>query len=190
MRTILSLMIAMLVACGGDGAPTGPGKENYQPPTQMMGSGMPSGATQYRCTAAADCSYWFCRCDDGAVVNSALCENGYCMDAASSCPAACQYFQHGGWTGDAGGGPGMTSSTCGGLGSKTPACDSCMHESCCGEATECGQAASCLSYWDCVLPCGDDASCRDSCDAMNPGGKGPYEGLHGCLVDHCLSACT
>lgn len=68
----------------------------------------PSGATNVACEVADDCGYWFCDCKDtsGSIspVNSRSCKNGWCMDAASSCPSACSAFGKT-WTGTAEGGP-------------------------------------------------------------------------------------
>ena len=61
------------------------------------------------CPAApATCSNYFCRCQDGAVVNSNSCLNGQCQQASQHCESACQKFNHGKWTGVAGGGPTTT----------------------------------------------------------------------------------
>ena len=193
MKQISSWLVIVLAACGGDGdsSDPGPGSQSYTPPPEMSGSGTPGGATSYACSKAEDCGYWFCRCEDGAVVNSALCVNSFCMNAASACPRACEYFNHGAWTGEAGGGPGgTTTQTCGGLGSDLVACDSCMRDECCSEATACGNSQSCLKYWDCVLLCDGDPGCKASCEDLYPGGAGPYEGLRDCLLDNCYSQCV
>lgn len=72
------------------------------------GSSKPSGATNVTCQSEEDCGYWFCDCKDSSgdvsPVNSANCTNGYCLDAAASCPDACAAFGKT-WTGTAGGGP-------------------------------------------------------------------------------------
>ena len=165
--------------------------QSYDPPNEQMGSGKPSDATSVTCTKAEDCGYWYCRCEDGAVVNSALCTNGYCMGAASACPRACEYFHHGAWTGEAGGGPtSMPTNTCGGLGSQNVACDSCMKQQCCSEAAACGNSSSCFPYWDCVIACNDNSACKAQCDADYPAGKAPFEGLSNCLLDNCYSQCV
>lgn len=191
MKQISCLVFVAVVACGSDGnSPTGPGDQSYNPPPEMTGSGTPSGATSYTCQQAADCGYWYCRCEDGAVVNSALCVNGYCMNAETACPRACEYFDHGKWTGEAGGGPGMTMTTCGGLGSQNAACETCMENECCSEASACGNSATCLDYWDCAVACNGDAGCRDECDALYPSGAAPYEALRDCLLDNCYSQCV
>ncbi len=71
-------------------------------------TGKPSGATNVACQVADDCGYWFCDCKDASgnvsPVNSRSCKNGWCMDAATSCPSACSAFGKT-WTGTADGGP-------------------------------------------------------------------------------------
>lgn len=193
MHKISILVCAVLAACGGDDGDggIGPGSQSYDPPSEQQGSGKPSDATDVTCSQAEDCDYWYCGCEDGFVVNSALCVNGYCMGAATACPRACEYFGHGDWTGAAGGGPGNTTPpTCGGLGSDNIACDTCMHEQCCDEASACGEAQSCLSYWDCTLACDGDPACDADCQDLYPGGIAPYEGLRDCLLDSCYSQCV
>lgn len=193
-KIFMLVMVTSLAACGGDdGNDIGPGDQSYNPPNQQTGGGVPSGATSVTCTQGEDCGYWYCQCADGFVVNSALCSNGYCMDAASQCQDACTYFSHGAWTGAAGGGPSQpppTSSTCGGLGSSKAACDSCMHDSCCDEASACGNNSSCLNYWDCYLACDGDSLCQSDCEDAYPSGVSPYQGLHDCLIDACYSECV
>ncbi len=191
MDKISVLVCVVLAACGGDDDSVGPGSQSYDPPAEQQGSGVPSDATSVTCSQADDCGYWYCRCEDGAVVNSALCVNGYCMGAASACPRACEYFEHGAWTGEAGGGPsGTTTNTCGGLGSDKVACDTCMRDQCCDEASACGTTQSCLRYWDCTLACDGDPSCKAECEATYPSGIAPYEGLRDCLLDNCYSQCV
>jgi hypothetical protein len=72
------------------------------------GSTKPTGATTVTCNVADDCGYWFCDCKqpsgDVMPVNARNCKNGFCMDAASSCPDACSAFGYT-WMGTAGGGP-------------------------------------------------------------------------------------
>ncbi len=69
----------------------------------------PSTANSELCPNSGNqCSNYFCRCADGAPVNSSSCVNGSCQVAATHCESACQKFGHGKWTGTAGGGPGTT----------------------------------------------------------------------------------
>lgn len=90
-----------------------PTEENGSTSSSSSGSSSgstskPSGATNVACQVADDCGYWFCDCKDasGSVspVNSRSCKNGWCMDAATSCPSACSAFGKT-WTGTADGGP-------------------------------------------------------------------------------------
>jgi len=198
LMTIGLILVVCCAACGGGGdgddggddGPDGPGDETFTPEPEQNGGGEPGGSTGYACSLAEDCDYWFCRCDDGAVVNSALCVNGYCMDAASACPSACEYFDHGGWSGSAGGGPGTsTPQECGGLGSSDQDCDSCFVDSCCDQGESCGDSPDCLAYWDCVVPCGSEPSCRDECDFWYPDGAAIYGSLESCLLDLCSAEC-
>jgi hypothetical protein len=186
------LGLILLAACGGgDGESIGPGSQSFDPPSEMMGSGKPSDATSVTCTNAEDCGYWHCRCEDGFVVNSALCTNGYCMNAQAACPRACQYFNHGGWTGEAGGGPQtMQPQTCGGLGSQNPACESCMKQDCCDEAASCGNSSQCFPAWDCAIACNGDTFCEADCQDAYPSGYGAFENLRECLLDNCYSECV
>ncbi len=181
----------LVAACSGDDDPIGPGGQSYDPPTEQTGGGKPSDATSVTCAQADDCNYWYCQCADGAVVNSALCVNGYCMGAQSACPRACDAFDHGAWTGAAGGGPtSMPPQTCGGLGSQNPACESCMKQDCCDEAASCGNSSSCFPYWDCVIACNGDSFCESQCEDDYPAGVGSFEGLRDCLLDNCYSECV
>jgi hypothetical protein len=196
MRTrMILLVLSVLVACGGSGdgddAPTMPGEEDFTPPPSNNGGGQPPGATDVTCQSGSDCDYWFCRCADGAVVNSALCVNSYCMDAASACPDACAYFDHGAWTGSAGGGPGTSQPLeCGGYGSSDPDCDACFADECCDEGAACGENPDCEPYWDCAVACDGDPICRDECDAAYPDGAGVYAALESCLLDGCYDECV
>lgn len=190
LRDLIPLACVLAAACGSDDPPDRPGDQSFHPPVEQEGEPgtQPPGATSVACDAAADCDYWFCRCADGAVVNSALCVNGFCMDAESACPRACAYFDHGEWTGDAGGGPG-SAPACGGLGSNGAACDSCFRTSCCDEGAACGDSGSCLDAWDCAVACGGDPDCRADCEARFPVGASLYNTLEACLVGSCATAC-
>jgi hypothetical protein len=186
------LLFLGLAACGGGGddAPDHPGDQDFTPPPTDDGTGMPPGATSFTCDVGEDCDFWFCQCADGAVVNSAFCVNGYCMDAASACPDACAFFDHGNWTGAAGGGPGTSQPLeCGGLGSDTPSCDDCFHDQCCDQGETCGESQACLDYWDCAVACGGDPDCRAECDVLYPDGADAYGELEACVVGECSAAC-
>lgn len=114
---ILALGGALAAACSG-GSADKPNGGTLNPPPVNDGTGKPSNATSYTCQEASDCGNWFCDCTDGFVVNSAFCKNGYCLDAAGACSNACKtnLWDHGSWSGTAGGGPGKTSvATTGGV---------------------------------------------------------------------------
>ncbi len=122
---IVALGGASAAACsGGSGETTGgatngaekPNGGTLDPPPVDDGTGKPSNATNFTCHVAEDCGYWYCECSDGFVVNSELCMNGYCLNASGACSNACKtpLWDHGKWTGIAGGGPGSTNVTSGG----------------------------------------------------------------------------
>lgn len=69
------------------------------------GTGKHPNATDVTCDVVDDCGYWGCVCEDGAFVESAICDNGYCLDAAAACPSGCADLGHGAWSGEASGGP-------------------------------------------------------------------------------------
>jgi hypothetical protein len=194
MRTFSYLVILAFAACGGSDSPAGPGGQTYMPPGGGSGSADPSDATSVTCQGLNDCDYWFCQCADGAVVNSSLCQNGYCMGAKSACPSACAYFNHGDWTGQAGGGPhdhgSGSGASCGTLGSSNATCNSCVHGSCCSADAACSASGPCIDYWNCAVDCNGDASCLGTCDASYPAGRNGYEQLYGCIQDSCGTACA
>jgi hypothetical protein len=199
MRTcsyLVSLPIALITfaACGGADSP-GPGDQTYMPPAGGSGSADPSDATSVTCHGLDDCDYWFCQCADGAVVNSSLCQNGFCMGAKSACPDACHYFNHGDWTGQAGGGPDQghgsgSGQSCGTLGSSNATCNSCVHDSCCNADAACSASGACVDYWNCAITCNGDASCLDVCDQNYPAGRSNYEQLESCINNSCGGACA
>ncbi|HEY4057423.1 MAG TPA: hypothetical protein VGM39_12485 [Kofleriaceae bacterium] len=199
MKAIGWILVLGLAACGGDdgGSAPGAGSQTYTPPAGGGGSSAPvSDRTSQTCSGLDDCDYWFCECADGGVVNSALCQNGYCMGAMSACPSACDYFHHGAWTGHAGGGPqthggsgsGSSGGSCGNLPSAGASCDACVTDSCCSEASSC--TGSCRSYWDCVGGCNGDYDCLDACDAGNPDGRDAAQDLISCTESSCSSECA
>lgn len=201
MKTIGLIFVLGLAACGGDdgGGGIGAGSQTYTPPSGGGGSGGGSSApvsdrTSVTCSGLDDCDYWFCECADGGVVNSSLCQQGYCMGAMSACPQACEYFHHGAWTGHAGGGPqthgngsGGGGGSCGNLPSAGSSCDACVKDSCCSEASSCN--GSCRSYWSCVGSCNGDYECLDECDADNPDGRDDASDLISCAQNNCYSEC-
>lgn len=84
------------------------------------GTSAPAGATSVTCKAPDDCGNWFCDCSSGTPVNARSCTNGYCLDAAHTCPKACKDFGVT-WTGSAGGGPTKSTSSSGSSQTDPPA---------------------------------------------------------------------
>ncbi|MFO0669476.1 MAG: hypothetical protein U0235_07610 [Polyangiaceae bacterium] len=111
---IALLPVLSTVACSGGGGGTLGGGDGGASPSSSSGNGTssngasgssaPAGATSVTCKVADDCGNWFCDCSSGPPVNSRSCTNGYCLDAAHTCPKACQDFGVT-WAGTAGGGP-------------------------------------------------------------------------------------
>ncbi len=172
------------------------GEEDFVPPPSDDGSGnQPSGATDTTCQDAEDCAYWYCECADGAIVNTANCTNGFCLDAKSTCPAACEYFEHGAWSGRVGGGPTddttpPPTNTCGTQGSTSETCWSCVEAECCDVSAACYDNPECLNYWDCVVLCAPgDVDCTYDCDTSYPGGAFGFDELASCLENYCSLDC-
>lgn len=167
--------------------------------------------TQDACMMAdPDCAYWFCRCEDGGVVNARLCDQGFCSGPGAICPDACVAFGRKSWTGFAGGGvkqdpptqdPPKTDPTPPqDMGSTDPvapmcettftgsssSCDMCADEFCCDAMQRCDGNPECLAYWDCHLR---DLYSREECDAQYPNGALDYDTLDFCMQDNCSSDC-
>jgi hypothetical protein len=129
--SILFFFAAVVVACSGgpDNTPStssssssGSSSSSKRAPSSNEESGptestdetsppaddKPSGATNVACKTSDDCGNWCCDGKDSSgrvtPVNSANCIDGWCLDAASSCPKACSAFGKT-WIGTAGGGP-------------------------------------------------------------------------------------
>jgi hypothetical protein len=185
---------------GGDNPVTTPGKETYTPPTNSTpGGGKPEHATSVTCSTADDCGYWYCRCQDGAIVNSANCTNGYCLDQTVACPNGCSAFKHGTWTGDYGGGPSTqstsSSSSSGGsggdqCGTTDTTCGLCLRQSCCAESLACYKSSACQSYLDCIATCAGDTDCLFACESANPDGASNGTALEDCGKANCPSECV
>ena len=199
---ILLTVLFAIPACSGGGSssdsdPTIPqGDEDFVPPSSDNGSGEPSGATTTVCEDVDDCAYWFCECSDGAIVNTANCTNNFCLDAPSTCPSACEYFDHGDWSGRVGGGPNPAPdpdpnpSSCGTQGGTSDVCWSCVESECCGESAACYDNPDCLDYWDCRYFCDpSDQDCIYQCDEQYPLGVFDYEDLESCLLGSCSQDC-
>jgi hypothetical protein len=137
---------------GGSGSTTGTGNSGSTTPTGTAnGESCPNNTT-------SECSNYFCRCADNAVVNSSLCTNGQCQIASQHCEKACQTFKHGKWSGTAAGGPSTTPPT------PPPSGDAAIEANCAREkAAGCGSAncasqlntikAKCASELQSVLDC-------------------------------------
>ncbi len=176
------------------------GDEDFVPPPSDDGSGQPpDGATTVSCQSSAGCAYWYCECADGAVVNTANCTNGFCLDAETTCPEACEFFDHGDWNGRVGGGPEQPTpnpdpppnpSSCGSQGSTPDGCWSCIEAECCSESAACYDNPDCLGYWDCFIDCGlGDPNCESECGEFYPFGVDDYYDLVYCGEANCSFDC-
>ncbi|HEX3772720.1 MAG TPA: hypothetical protein VHV30_17695 [Polyangiaceae bacterium] len=95
-------------------------------------------------------------------------------------------------TGSGGGSkPSMTGDggTCGGLQSSDPTCETCLQTSCCDEGTTCGNDATCVTLFNCVAQCADDA-CAQDCEAANPAGMTDFEAVETCGTTSCQTQCS
>ena len=202
------------VACGGEEGHDGERGSSMsdatpdpsKPENMTMNDAMTTGdACQM---ADPDCANWFCRCEDGAVVNARFCDNGFCSGPGAICPDACVAFQHGAWPGYAGGGvkqeepPATGGADMGGGGTTDPpvegpmcvtttsstdsACHQCGRESCCDEIQRCEGSGACLDFWDCVV----FGNFREDCEAQHPDGQFDYEDLEYCLTSECSGQCS
>ncbi len=140
--------------------------------------------------SAEECSYWYCRCADGALVNSRFCSNGACKGPGAICEDSCQYFGHGAWTGLAGGGPpppnpdGSSGNNSNGDPGNTQSCDACIQEDCGWERDACLDEPDCGDYTSCVRD--EDAF---TCSERYPFGQTPYDDLAFCIESNCSSIC-
>ncbi len=195
------LSVATLTACAGDRVVThsggiSRGSQTNTGPTINDGSGKPSNATNYTCASSDGCAYWYCQCADGFIVNSANCYNGYCLDAAGSCPNACDTFHHGAWTGVAGGGPGGSSGTdpiddgsSSNPGPTGSSCSECVDDYCSYELSACTNNPDCVSYSDCVQGCYGDYDCVSTCDEYYQYGIDDFYAFLDCGQSWCSDEC-
>jgi hypothetical protein len=138
--------VVSLVACSSGTSSTGPTSTSGGSPsgstTPGSGGGTTGGtANGESCSSNTtnECSNYFCRCADNAVVNSSLCTNGQCQVASQHCETACQTFKHGKWAGTAGGGPSTAPPT------PPPSSGGAIEANCAREqAAGCG-SANCVS---------------------------------------------
>lgn len=218
---LAALLCVSSLACSGDDGETdekggsssmnagGSQADPSKPENMTMNDAMTTGDA---CMMAdPDCANWFCRCEDGAVVNARFCDNGFCSGPGAICPDACVAFQHGAWTGYAGGGVkqedppkdgGSTPDMGGGGGTTDPpddgpmcatssansnsTCDQCGRASCCEEIQRCEGSGACLDFWDCVV----FGNVRQDCEDQYPDGIFDYEDLEYCLVSECSGECS
>jgi hypothetical protein len=116
MKTTLTLVALVLGGCSittereapSGGASTSVPKGDETAPDAPKGTGGASNGKS--CSLADDCAYYYCKCDDGAIVNSRSCVQGACQQPSAHCSSACAAFKHGSWTGAAGGGDNAPSS--------------------------------------------------------------------------------
>lgn len=227
-RFLIICLVMFLVACGGNvdkksdtsnssdpggGGSGGGSSETYTPSSGGSSGGTTStdsaSVTNVTCSGLDDCAYWYCRCEDGGLVNASNCVNNYCANADYVCPDACATFDHGEWTGVADGGPSQSSpssdnNTDGGSpggGSSSSgdicagadpsfddgtACYECAATYCCDELSACSGNAACLDYVDCKL----DGYSTDDCDFFHPEGQADFDALFlSCNPSFCGDVC-
>jgi hypothetical protein len=78
---------------------------------------------------------------------------------------------------------------CGGFGSSTAACDTCIKGTCCTAAATCGANADCTSLATCAGSCSTSA-CVTQCESTYPGGVDDLSAFLTCTSDRCNGACT
>jgi hypothetical protein len=150
-----------------------PGSETVQDtPTSAGTGGAANGKT---CSRAEDCGYYYCKCADGAVVNSRACVQGSCQLPSAHCSSACAAFRHGAWSGVAGGGDGVGpsgTSTTGGTSGRGGQCTSKSQCSSYGCGCTDGARINVRECYNgtCTDPeTGCQAACQDS-------GRGDWDG--------------
>jgi hypothetical protein len=100
-------------------------------------------------------------------------------------------------TDDGGVGPdgGPVGGNCAGLmPTGTPACDTCLGASCCGESTACDNNQDCKDFNACLSDCdvnnpADAGTCVNQCVADHPTGNAVYANVIRCAGDHCAQPC-
>ena len=115
LKLVFPLALLGILACGSSDEDSddedyysafrspGAGSESYNPGNIPGDSSL--NVTDVACSSSNPCGYWYCSCEDGAVVNASFCYHGYCTTASAICPSACDNFDHGDWSGSASGGP-------------------------------------------------------------------------------------
>jgi hypothetical protein len=136
------------------------------------GASSSSSSNGTTCGSAQECAHYYCRCNDGAIVNSRFCKNGSCQLPSAHCESACQAFRHGGWSGSAGGGdkPTATSSS---STSSSGSASACSRDTECPEVT-CGCTSGvrlryqiCRNDQSCATKNAQD--CQSACSLENEG---------------------
>jgi len=104
---------------------------------------------------------------------------------SSSCSTQCAAGGSGG-----GGTNPPPAGSCGTLQTGVAACDTCLDNSCCSQASTCSNSTACTAYLQCLQTnnCTTQA-CANQCGTAHPGGQAPYTALNTCLSTNCASAC-
>jgi hypothetical protein len=74
-----------------------------------------------------------------------------------------------------------------------PACDDCLNQNCCAEATACfiTNRAQCFGLFECIASCGFDFfTCPNTCRATYEAGIDDFERINGCANGSCPVACS
>jgi hypothetical protein len=96
----------------------------------------------------------------------------------------------GGTGGSLGGGKGGSGPT--GAGGSPPAgdaCDMCLELQCGNEINGCFGNAACKRLFDCVLACGSNQTCVQTCVQQNQAGVAPLGALLECFENRCGAVC-
>ena len=189
----LVMFLVLLVSCGSAAK-----KEKVAESTATLGGDV---ATTTQCSVAEDCSYWYCSCTDGGVVNGRFCSIGQCASAAGTCPSACEGFgttwdgttvvvddgATGGGTSSGGGSSGGSGLTCSGVdpvlrdGSD---CTVCLDVECCSDLQFCSDSPDCVAFFDCL-----SVESFEVCDAAYPNGSAEFNYVGWCAEDYCEAEC-
>jgi hypothetical protein len=182
-------IVAVLSAACSSGTSSGGGGESGGASGTGTGTGVGSssgtttgGGTSSGATGTAngetcpnqttnECSNYFCRCADGASVNSSLCTNGQCQVPEMHCEKACQAFKHGKWTGTAGGGPkaGTSSSSSGGTSSSGGSSSATIASHCArDQAAGCEDSSCVASLKSYEAKCSAEVRATIQCAALYP----------------------
>jgi hypothetical protein len=64
-------------------------------------------------------------------------------------------------------------------------CGDCMEEKCCGPLTACATNTSCTNLLDCLVDCGSNATCQNTCVTTYPSGVTPLTNFLDCGESNC-----